>query len=142
MGNRVNYVVIDGIPPWDGRYGFDDFSFTNRELYEIKKVCGIRAAELIEALDANDTSAYVAVASVVMVKNGTLVDLDDLWNAKVGSITIELGAVDDADPPTTPAAESEPSLTETSSGGGSSSVGDAPANDPSPTGSRSSETSE
>ncbi len=112
----MNHVVIEGIPPWDGRYQFDDFSFTNRELYDIKKICGIRAAELIEALDSNDTSAYVAVAQVVLAKNGTNVDIDDLWNAKVGSITIELGAPDDAVPPTPPASGNEPSSTEISSG--------------------------
>ena len=120
----MNNVVIDGIPPWDGRYQFDDFSFTNRQLYDIKLVCGLRASELIEALEANDTSAYVAVASVVMRAAGTQVDIDDLWNAQVGSITIELGAVDDADPPTQSVDGSEQSETEPSSGDDSDNGGE------------------
>ncbi len=120
----MNHVVIDGIPPWDGRYPFDDFSFTNRELYDIKLLCGIRASELIEALEANDTSAYVACANVVMRRAGTQVDIDDLWNAKVGSITIELGSADDADPPTQSADGSETNETDSSSGGDSDTGGE------------------
>lgn len=108
-------VVIDGIPPWDGRYEFDDFSLTNRELYKIKQLSGVRAAELIEALESNDTAAYVAFAAAIMERAGVKLDVDDLWNAKVGSISLDLAEVD-ADPPTTPAVEGEPNSTEISSG--------------------------
>jgi hypothetical protein len=46
-------LVIEGVlPGWDGRYEFPDFSFTNGELYRIKQMSGIRAGELIEALEA------------------------------------------------------------------------------------------
>lgn len=99
-------VVISGCPPWDGRYEFDDFSFTNRELYDIKQLSGIRAGELIEALEANDTSAYVGVALVVLRRHGHAADPDTLWKAKVGSITLDIGDEDagegDAVPPPTP----------------------------------------
>lgn len=96
----MNHVIIDGIPPWDGRYGFDDFALTHLELYEIRKISELRASELIEALDANDSAAYVAFAYVILDRHGHKVDVRDLWAAKVGSIKIELGEVD-AGPPTT-----------------------------------------
>ncbi len=116
-------IIINGAPPWDGEYPFDDFSFTNRELYDIKQLCGIRAGELIEALDANDTGAYVGVAMAVLKRHGKLLEPDDLWNADVGSIRIDLGS-DDADPPTQPASEEKPSETEISSGDNSESDGE------------------
>ena len=112
-------LVVKGCAPWDGRYEFDDFSFTNRELYEIKQLSGIRAGELIEALETNDTAAYVGVAMVVLQRHGHRLDPDDLWNAKVGSISIELGgAGDDADPQTPPPAD-EPGNATSGSGGDS-----------------------
>ena len=115
-------LIVDGVPPWDGEYQFDDFSFTNRELYDIKQLSGLRASELIEALDANDTSAYVGVGMVVLRRHDMKLEADDLWNAKVGSIRIDIG--DDADPPTQTASEEKPSETETSSGGDSANGGE------------------
>ncbi len=115
-------LIIDGAPPWDGRYEFDDFAFTNRELYEIKQLCGIRAGELIEALDSNDTGAYVGVGMVVLKRHGKQLEPDDLWNAKVGSIRIDLGEAV-ADPPTRSGNGSEPSEIAISSGSVSESVG-------------------
>ena len=102
-------LTLEGVAPWDGRYELADFGFTNRELFEIKKLSGIRAGELIEALDANDTAAFVGVAVVVLARHGKTIDPDDLWNAAVGSIVLDIVA-DDADPPTvaaTPSSESE-----------------------------------
>ncbi len=116
-------LIVEGVPPWDGEYQFDDFSFTNRELYDIKQLSGLRASELIEALDANDTSAYVGVGMVVLRRHDKVLEADDLWNAKVGSIRIDIGQ-DDADPPTQPASEEKHGETETSSGDDSSSGGE------------------
>ena len=117
-------VVISDCAPWDGRYEFDDFSFTNRELYEIRKLSGIRAGELIEALEANDTSAYVGVAMVVLARHGKHLEPDDLWNSKVGSIVIDLGVEkDDAVDPPTPLPDSEPESVTVGSGISSDSGG-------------------
>ena len=116
MGNRVSAVIIEGVAPWDGRYEFADFALTNRELYRIKQLSGIRAGELIEALEANDTAAYVGFAVAIMERNGVKLDPDDLWNAPVGSITIDLGSGDVADPPTIASSGSEPNEPEQSSG--------------------------
>lgn len=120
-------IIISGIPPWDGRYELNDFSFTNRELFEIKKLSGIRAGELWEALEAGDTAAFVGVAAVAMARNGKVVDPDDLWGGELGSISLDFGdqegAPADADPPSPIVGASERSDSTDSSGGGSSDDG-------------------
>lgn len=123
-------IVIEGIPPWDDRYEFDDWAFTNRELYRIKEISkGIRAAELIEALDANDTAAFVALAIIVLERNGKQIhdlDINQFWDAKVGAITLDLSVSrngDSADPPTLPSSEEGPAGSESSSGEDSASDG-------------------
>lgn len=124
-------VVIKGCSPWDGTYEFDDFAFTNRELFEIKKLSGIRAGELIEALEANDTAAYVGVGIIVLARAGKVVDPDDLWNAPVGSIALELnGNGDVADPPTTPAEPAAQTSSGDGSGDASTTAGDPQARTP------------
>lgn len=105
MADAMTKLVIDGVPPWDGEYEMPDFFFTNRELFRIKTICGTRAGELLEALGANDTGAFVAVAAVVLERYGKSGAVDDLWDAKVGSIRLDLGGAD-ADPP--PAGEVAP----------------------------------
>ena len=121
--------VVEGVPPWDGSYDIPDWFFTNRELYDIKKVSGgIRAGELLEALDANDTAAFVAVAVVVLARHGKVVDPDDLWDAKVGAVSIVLGDEGDGDvevPPSVPPVGGDPSDSSVSSGVGSGSSGEA-----------------
>lgn len=137
MASRMMTLVINGAPPWDGRYEFEDFAFTNMELYEIRQLSGLRAAELIDALDANDTAAYVGVAMVILKRHGHRLLAEDLWDAKVGSIQIELTAAAD---PTTSAVEGAPNV-ETNGGGDGGNPGGEPSPDgPTGTGSRSSET--
>lgn len=97
-------LTVEGVPPWDGSYEFEDFAFTNRELHRIKQISGVRAGELIEALDVNDTAAMVGVATVILARSDKLVDPDDLWDSTVGSLRLEIVAdEDDAGPPTTAA---------------------------------------
>lgn len=96
-------LVLKGVEPWDGSYPFADWRFTNRELHRIKEISGIRAGELLDALDSNDTAAFVGVAAVILARHGKHVDVDDLWEANIGSITIDLDAQeDDASPPVLP----------------------------------------
>lgn len=94
-------VVLEGVQPWDGTYDLGDFQFTNRELHRIKEISGLRAGELIDGLEQNDTGAYVGIAVVALARQGKQVAPDVLWDANVGSIRLLLE--DDADPPTTPA---------------------------------------
>jgi len=92
-------LTIEDVPPWDGKYEFEDFSFTQRELYTIKQLSGIRAGELVEALDANDSSAMVGIAVVILARNDIRVDVDDLWASTVGSLRLDIVA-DEELPPT------------------------------------------
>lgn len=102
-------VVIDNIPPWNGEWPLADFYFTNRELHRIKQISGLRAGELIEALDANDSAAYVGVAVVALERAGKNIDPDEFWDAPVGSISLNLEEADvDAVPLDVPAGD-EPS---------------------------------
>lgn len=117
--SSVATLVVEGCPPWDGRYPVADWFFTLRELNTIKQVSGgIRAGELLEALDANDAAAFVAVAHVILARHGKQVDPDDLWDAKVGAIGIELGEDDDSVPLDSPS-ESDGSVSLPSSTAGS-----------------------
>ncbi len=117
-------LVIEGAAPWDGRYDLPDWYFTNRELYEIKKISGgIRAGELLEALDLNDTAAYVAVGVVVLARHEKIIDPDDLWSAPVGSITIDLER-DGEVPPSEPPSGGETKADTDSSGSDSESTGE------------------
>jgi len=117
-------LVVDGVPPWDGRYDIPDWYFTNRELYRIKEVSGgIRAGELLEALDANDSAAFVAVAVVVLGRHGKQVDPDDLWDAKVGGIKIDLGEADADSPPSPGPSGNETTESVRSSGPDSEGIG-------------------
>lgn len=98
----MDQIKIEGVPPWDGEYDFDG-NLKNKELRRIKQVAGIRAGELVEALAAGDTDVLVALAVVVLEREGKTVDPDDFWNAEVGSITY-VGEEETAGPP----AESSP----------------------------------
>ena len=107
-------LTIENLAPWDGDYQFDDGFFTNRELHRIKEISGIRAGEIFDALAAGDTDLSVALAAVITARHDVRVDVDDLWKAKLGDISIDWGA--DAGPPDPPAPESEPTENESSSG--------------------------
>ena len=124
-GRGMTALVVEGIPPWDGRYEIPDWYFTNRELYRIKQISnGIRAGELLEALDANDTAAFVAVAVVILERHEKIAAPDDLWDAKVGAITIDLGEPDADVPPSVPPSGGETNLGGEPSGSGSSVTGE------------------
>jgi len=126
-GRRVIVLTVEGVLPWDGKYDFPDFAFTNRELHRIKQISGVRAGELIEALDANDRAAVVGVAVVVMGRHGKLVDPDDLWDATAGAFYLEFVADAGegvADPPTQPSSGSETGSPDEPSGGSSEAGGE------------------
>lgn len=131
-------LIVKDCAPWDGDYEFDLFALTNRELHKVKLISeGVRPGELAEALDANDTGAFVGVASVVMEQHGLNVDPEDFWQAKVGSLTLQLGV--SSDPPTTLEGDAVPSETTNGSGAPSKPAGENREPDPPVTGNRGSE---
>lgn len=118
----MDKILIKGIDAYDGEWDFDSSYFTNRELHTIKRVAGVRAGELSDALAAGDTDMIVALAVVALQRHGKHVDEDLLWDGHAGSILYEGEPEDeeegDALPPVTgPAATSETGGNETSSGG-------------------------
>lgn len=84
--------------------------FTNRELHLIKKVSGIRAGELFDAMENGDTDLIVALAHVAVKRAGRhQPTLDMLWDLAPGEIEV-------SDPDQRPEAEKVPP-TSTPSGG-------------------------
>ena len=131
-------IKIEQIHPYDGEYDLDLSYFTMRELHTIKRVAGVRAGELDDAINSGDSDVVVALTVIALEragKNGVNVDL--IWDAPMGRVSLIAGdeepVEDDAvPPPTVPPA----------SGGVSSSPGsESPASDPSPTGIPPSDTS-
>jgi hypothetical protein len=131
-------VTIEGVFGLDGEWPIDTTYFTNRELHEIKKISGVRAGELSEALEAGDSDLIVCIAHIALARHGKTVPIDALWEAEAGKIsfeTVEQEVADEAVPP-------QPAQPESASGDGSNGfsgapskpTGDLPASDPSPTG--------
>lgn len=133
-------LIIEGVPPWDGAYDFSADFFTNRELHTIKKVTGIRAGELTDAIEAGDSDLVVALAIVVAERHGKTITPDELWDAQAGSIRMVFDDDQEAADPDPPAqkagdavtGDAEPTVT---SGGPSTTTGDPHQNGQSRTGS-------
>jgi hypothetical protein len=76
-------IRIKGVPPYDGDWPADLSRFTNRELRTIKKVSGIKAAQLQAALLEGDQDALVALTVVMLQRSGQYAHVsEDLrWDA-------------------------------------------------------------
>jgi hypothetical protein len=147
-------LVIEGVLGLDGEYDADISYFTNRELHKIKVLTGLRAGEFDEAFKVGDNDVIVAIATVILERNGKGEATELLWDAPAGSVTLDTTDEDaveeDARPPdfspTTsgpesssvePRSESEPPGP---TGGSLSNGGGHPESVPSPTGSPPSDT--
>ena len=96
-------IVVEGVPPYDGEYEID-LAFTNREFHTIKQISGLRAGELEEAVQKGDLDLVVALAVNALRRAGHTVNIDALWDAEAGKITLAEDAAEaDAVPP--PSAE-------------------------------------
>lgn len=127
-------VRIKGVPPWDGDYPLE-LKFNHRELHLIKKIAGVRGAELEEAFLAGDTDMVVALTLIALKRDGKTVPEDDIWEAGTGAIVLDVEAEeDDVVPPVevTPSAES--SSVADGSGPGTNGGSDLPETIPSPSG--------
>jgi hypothetical protein len=134
---------IEGVPVLNGEYPIDETTLTNRDFHTIKKVSGLRAAELEEAFAAGDVDLVVALAVCALYRAGKrepeIVDM--LFDAEAGKISW-VGEDETRPPaPTAVAAgngSAEPSGT---SGEASSLTGGRPVSSRSPTGTEPSEVS-
>src|SRR5690242_309449 len=121
-------------------------SLTNRELHRIKKMTGILAGNLFDAINDGDMDATVGFAAVILTRNGKVYLDDWLWDAPMGaSLTFEIAAAEEEDeeiPPASGVPESTRTESEEKSGGGSSEpASESQGSAPSPTGSQPSDTS-
>src|SRR5687768_106379 len=118
-------VLLKGVhPALDGAYEFDPESgWTNFELHAIKRATGLAAGELEDAYARHDNDVVVALAMVVLLRDGKMngqtpwssEQMQALWKAPLGAITTEDEEPEgDARPPDLTA---EPSGSAPSSGG-------------------------
>lgn len=120
-------ITIRGVPPYDGEYPIDFEALTMGDAHVLKRIAGVRLAELSDALGAGDADVVLAFAVIAMQRAGKDVDEAKLWKAPIDSISVEIADRGDAVP-----------LTEGQSGSsGESSVTPSepsPETDPSPIG--------
>lgn len=131
-------VRIKGVLPWDGDYPLE-LKFNHRELHLIKKIAGVRGAELEEAFLAGDTDMVVALTLIALKRAGMNAPEDDIWEASTGAIVLDVEAEEEAD--AVPPAEVTPSEPSSSvnvvgSGPGTNGGSDLPETTPSLSGIR------
>ncbi len=144
-------LIVTGIPGLDGEYqcnltdmaleGFPE-SLTNREGHRVKVMAGVRAGELLEALNAGDNDVFLAFAAIILTRRGKRFDEAVLWDAPMGvGVSFDIASRDDGtdevDPPL-PAASGQ---SDTSGGTSGEQSSDPSPSDPSSTGSQPSDTS-
>lgn len=142
-------LIVTGIPLLDGTYGCDIVgmlveghpqSMTNREGHRVKVMSGVRAGELWEAMEAGDNDVMIALAAVVLTRNGKRFDEALLWDAPMGSgISFEIAereeeAETEGPPVQEPTQETAPTSVEPGGTSTSSPPSELPANGQSPTG--------
>lgn len=104
-------TVIRGIPGLDGEYELT-LDLTLRELSQIKKLSGIRAGEINEALQAGDSDLFVALTVISLQRAGKQFDPESIWDATDANLDIVIDEPEgDAVPP-----ESAPDSNENSVG--------------------------
>ncbi len=111
-------LVIEGIHGLSGEYETDFSFFTNREWRTIKEIAGVRMGEFQTAMDAGDNDLIVALTVIALRRRNIDVNVDALWDAEAGKITMRTDELeDDALPPV-----SEPAENANASGPGPSSA--------------------
>jgi hypothetical protein len=124
-------IVIDGTDIYDGNHDFDPTYFTLGEMHTIKRLSGLRRAELQDALANDDTDLWVAFAVIALQRKMAaqgrpgVIDEDVFWNAKSVTITFQEAARVEEEADAGPPATGEPSSASDDSTGTSGS--DSPA---------------
>lgn len=136
-------ITVDGVPGLNGQYLLElTEGFTNGDLHTIKKISGVRAAEIGEAFEKRDNDLIVALTILAIRKTGRIIPDDALWDAKVGAITFEdtelervaAEELNGLPPEIRPDGGGPTTANASSSGNGSSDDGDQQEVHPSPTG--------
>ena len=84
----MDYIHIEGVPPYDGRYEFDlrDGAFTVREWGWIKRHSGYLPLTLWDGLQGSDAELLAVMALIAMVRAGKVDrdDVPDVWERFAG----------------------------------------------------------
>ena len=142
-------LTLTGVHPLlDGEYDFDESYFSNWELHAIKNLTGLTAGKLEQAFAEVDNDIVVAIAMVALMRSGKITSrtpwaseqIDALWKAPTGQISMDFGAEDDVDPPELPVSGDAASGSNGSSGSSSMDASESPDDIPALTGSQPSDT--
>ena len=69
----MDYIVLEGVKPYDGRYEFDlDLDFTTREWGWIKRLSGYMPLTIGPGLDGRDPELFAVFAAIAMVRAGKI----------------------------------------------------------------------
>jgi hypothetical protein len=134
----ADYILIEDLPPYDGRYEFDFAYFTNYEWHKIRQLADCLPLDFWDRLEKADAGLVVAVTAICFDRLGKRYDIETFWRAEAGKIRLF-----DKEPDASPPAETPSDSGESESGNGSPSgqpgkdAGESPPpNDPSATGDR------
>jgi hypothetical protein len=117
----VPNVTIKNLYNLDGEYPLD-LVFTHRDFRDIKRIAGVRANEVMESINAGDLDVIVALCAIALRRAQKTFDIEQLWDAEAGNITLDLTEDEgEQEPPLVP--ESEPERNEDKSSSGSTTNG-------------------
>ncbi len=137
----MDKLTISGVSPrFDGTYECDIVgmirdltspeALTGDEACYIQEQSKVRGRELVESFIAGDARFLMALAVVVLQRQGKTLDIDVLMKQKLGAVEFELEPLPEDDQAENPTVEDEPSLTTSRNGGTSStSASETPAAD-------------
>lgn len=111
---------------------------TNREVHHIKKMSGVTAGNLMDALKDGDNDVLLGLAVVVLQRRGKWVDEDLIWDAPMGTgVEFQIGSRRPPTPTNPESGSSDETPKSESDGGASGSPTAVPSPpDPSRTGSQ------
>ena len=96
----IGKLVLKDVDPYSGSYEIPAGGWTNRELHYIRQHSGVRAGEINEALKAGDAGVLVAMAAVLLQRNGfPEVNIDALWDMSDDNWDFEKTGEDEDRPP-------------------------------------------
>ena len=107
----MDWLVITGAKPWDGRYELDllDRELTTREWGWVKRLSGYMPLTIVQGLEGGDPELFTALAVVALRRAGRIEQGDatdtyeQLLDTPAGRITLESDTAeaveDDAGPP-------------------------------------------
>ena len=108
----MDWLVLEGVKPWDGRYEFDldATAMTTREWGYLKRLSGYMPMTIEQGFEGRDPELFAAFAVIALRRNGRITndDVDHVYERIIDapfaeSIRLEPGETeteeDDAGPP-------------------------------------------